>query len=212
MVTAVSLCVGTQTLVVAMGREAVRLMRDMGFNILVLPGGTRMSDFWSAGSAEQDMPQEYVEKLANSRAITVQHLVARLQRKVQWRDRSVLLTGVLPVAPTGHRAPMIQPIPRGQVHVGYGQASALGVRPGDVVTFPGPEGRSFVVAEVPDEPRGSVHDIRICGHLADVQEALGLQGRINEIQALSCMCEGGREMARLGRIREELQSILPAHR
>ena len=212
MVTAVSLCVGTQTLVVAMGREAVRLMRDMGFNILVLPEGTSMSDFWSAGYAEQDMPQEYVEKLANSRAITVRHLVARLQRKVQWRGRSVLLTGVLLAAPMGHgapKAPMIQAIPRGQVRVGYELANALGVRAGDTVTLPGPEGRSFVVAEVPGEPCGSVDDIRIYGHLADVQEALGLQGRINEIQALSCICEGGGEIARLGRIREELQSILP---
>ncbi len=212
MAAAIALFVGSQTLVATMGRETVRLMRDMGFNILVLPDGTSMADFWSAGYAEQDMPQDYVKRLADSGAMTVRHLVARLQRKVRWRGRSVLLTGVLPEVPMahrGHKLPMGLAIPRGEVHVGYELARDLGIETGDTVTLSAAEERSFVVSKVFGEPAGSADDIRIYGHLTDVQEVLGAQDRINEIQALSCMCVGEDEIARLGRIREELQRILP---
>ena len=98
-VAAVALLVAVLTMSDASQRETTRLMRDMGFNILVVPKNTDMTDFWSEDFAKEEMPEEYIHKLANSPDIMIRHLVATLQKKIRWRDRNVLLTGVLPEVP-----------------------------------------------------------------------------------------------------------------
>ena len=62
--------------------ETRRLMRDMGFNLMIVPAQTNMSDFWAADFASATMPQEYIKRLAADRRLTlVTHLVATLQEK-----------------------------------------------------------------------------------------------------------------------------------
>jgi len=48
-------------------------------------------------------------------------------------------------------------------------------------------GERFTVAKALSQT-GSMDDIRIYGHLHDIQKILGLKGRINEIKALECVC------------------------
>ncbi len=209
---ATALFVGTQTLCVVMNRETTRLMRDMGFNLLILPEGADMAQFWSADYAQQEMPEQYVRDLANSHAVTVRHLIAQLQKKVQWRGHVVLLTGILPEVQMAHRSkkpPMGLHIPRGEVHLGYELARAFDVKPGDTIELEGEETRTFTVSRCIETPSGSKDDIRIYAHLRDVQELLGKPGRINVIEALSCLCPDIGHADTLSHIKEEVHGVLP---
>ena len=78
------------------GGKIPKLMRDMGFNLLILHRDRDMEDFWSKDFSTIDMPQDYVERLAAAKELTlVTHLVASLQAKITWRGRSVLLVGYM---------------------------------------------------------------------------------------------------------------------
>ncbi len=46
--------------------ETRKAMLKMGFNLLIVHRDTDMTDFWSADYSTQDMPQEYVDRLANA--------------------------------------------------------------------------------------------------------------------------------------------------
>ena len=214
-VAAVALFVGPQTFCAAMQRETTRLMRDMGFNLLILPEGADMVDFWRTEYAQEEMPEQYVHDLADSRIMTVRHLVAQLQKKVEWRGRTVLLTGILPEVQMAHRgvkSPMGMEIPRGEVTLGYELARSSNVKPGDMITLEGEKKLTFEVSRCFERPSGNKDDIRIYAHLHDVQELLGKQGRINIIEALSCRCEDERADLGLERIREDIQRLLPGAR
>ncbi len=203
--TAAAICVGVITVCDASRRETVRLMRDMGFNLLIVPEGTDMTDFWSRSFAEGEMPEEYVRRLADSGLMTVQHLVARLQKRITWQGRDVLLTGILPeMQMTGGpvKAPMGLDIPRGSAYLGRRVADSAGLGVGDEIEL---LGRRLRVATVLEE-QGSIDDIRVYAHLHDVQEMLDRPGRINEIEALQCLC-GSKQS--LGSIRDDVRSVLP---
>lgn len=203
-VAAVALFVAVQTLSDASQRETVRLMRDLGFNVLILPKDASMAEFWSKDFAQAEMPEQYVQRLADSKLVAVQHVVARLQKRYEWRGRQILLTGVLPEVPRTHMArkpPMGLKIPHGKVYVGYALAHALDLKAGAKIELGDQE---FTVERTLPE-KGSKDDIRIYGHLHDIQKVLGTPGRINEIEALSCRCIG----PALPNIRAELAKVLP---
>ena len=203
--TAAAICVGVITVCDASRRETVRLMRDMGFNLLIVPEGTDMTDFWSRSFAESEMPEEYVHRLANSGLMTVQHLVARLQKRISWEGRDVLLTGILPELQMSNRpikAPMGLDIPRGSAYLGRRVAGSAGLTVGDEIELLGQRLRVAVILE----EQGSIDDIRIYAHLHDVQTMLDRPGRINEIEALQCLC-GSKQS--LGNIRDDVRSVLP---
>jgi ABC-type lipoprotein release transport system permease subunit len=203
-VAAVALFVAVLTTSQASQRETTRLMRDMGFNILILPENTDMLDFWSEDFARGEMPDAYVYKLARSKSVMVRHIVATLQKKITWRDRQVLLTGVLPEVPMRDKEdkrPMGFSIPQGKVYVGFELVRSLKLKEGDAINI---LGKDFLIERCLQES-GSKDDIRIYGHLHDVQELLAKPGRINAIEALGCRCEG----ARLATIRKSIAEALP---
>lgn len=191
-VAAVALPVAVLTMCEAADREITRLMRNMGFNLLIMPRETDMADFWSEQYSDKDMPEEYVRQLGEFTRLQVRHLVARLQKKVEWRGRKVLLTGVLPeisVQSAAKKSRMDNDVPEGKADIGYELWKSQGFSPGDTVTLDY-EGRTreFEVDECWPE-QGSIDDIRLSLHLHDAQELLGLPGRITDIQALSCYCK-----------------------
>jgi putative ABC transport system permease protein len=205
---AVALPVAVLTMCGAADREITRLMRNMGFNVVIVPEGTDMGDFWSQHYATGDMPEEYVYRISESRTLTIRHLVARLQRRIEWRGRKVLLTGVLPEIGMKYlplKSRMDMEVPEGKAILGYELANSTGVKPGDTIELElGGRKRSFVVGKCLDE-QGSIDDIRIYAHLHDVQDLLNMRGRISDIQALSCYCVG----SILPTLREDLARELP---
>jgi putative ABC transport system permease protein len=193
-VAAVALPVALLTMCEAANREITRLMRNLGFNLIIVPTGTNMSDFWDRHYADRTMPEAYVNQLSKSKTLLIQHLVARLQQRVEWRGRKVLLTGVLPEIPMeqggARKAPMGFAIHQGEALLGFELANSTGLQAGDALTITvGGRTRKYAVREVLGE-EGSLDDIRILLHLHDAQELLNMPGRVTDIQALSCYCRG----------------------
>lgn len=208
-VTAVALFVSFFTTGEASKRETTRLMRDMGFNLRILPKETDMDKFWASGFSEHTMPEECVYRLASHEGISYAHMTATLQKKVSWRGSEAILTGISPElsAPGKPKSPMIFTVKKDTVYIGFELAHDLGIGNGDVVDI---LGKSFTVAQCLPES-GSVNDIRIYAYLQDVQSLLGLEGKINEIMALECLCRVESKDS-LTILREQLLEILPEAR
>ena len=195
------------------------IMRDMGVNLRIVHRDTNMGNFYTDFLAV-DFPESYVDDLANSKQIvTIVHLVATLQERVKWNDRTVFLVGMLPVLTVSQknaeRQHMAQPVEEGTVVVGHELAASLKesvlaesdtngngqLDAGDQLDV---LGRTFKVAEVRPEA-GSVEDIQLVLHLHDAQQLVDKPGRIHQILALNCKCKGNR----ISVIRKELEGVLP---
>ncbi|MCK4284233.1 MAG: FtsX-like permease family protein [Candidatus Brocadiae bacterium] len=202
----VALFVALLTMSGASDRETKRLMRDMGFNLLIVPKDTDMEDFWARDFAQEEMPEDYVHRLAGSGDIHADHYVAILQKKIEWRGRQILLTGWLPEVPSARRTReksfMGLGVPPGRACVGYELARGLNIQRGDEIEL---HGKSLLVDAVLAEA-GSKDDIRLYTHLHDAQEILNKPGKINMIRALGCLCGQG---GRLWSIRPQIAEVLP---
>lgn len=190
----------------AMEDDYRKIMKAMGFNILILPDGQDLSDFWARGYATRTMPEAYVKKLAESRIMSIRHLLPILEQRVTWpeRKRTINLVGTRGEAPLLHRdpkKPILVAVPPGKAVLGYELWHGLGLKVGDGITF---RGRDFTVATCHAE-RGTVEDITMWIDLAQAQQLLGRAGRINAIQALRCHCTG----MDLSLVRREIARVLP---
>ncbi len=187
--------------------EIRKSMKGLGFNIFIFPKDQDMSEVYAQGYASKTMPEEYVEKLANSKIITVNHLLPTLTQKLKWpeRERTIILIGVRGEVPLAHRdpkAPLIEPVEPGKIVMGYELHKSLSISAGDSVPL---LGQTFEVSECYTE-RGTADDITVWMNLGDCQKLLEKPGEINAIQALECNCA---TVDRLGEIRAELLKILP---
>ena len=187
--------------------EIRKSMKGLGFNIYIFPKDQEMSEVYDQGFASKTMPEEFVTRLAESRIVTVNHLLPALTQKLEWPEqkRTVILIGVRGEVPIAHRdpkSPLIDPVDKGKVVLGYELHRATEAKVGDEIEF---MGRKLVVERTHGE-RGSKDDITLWMNLGECQEMLDLVGRINEIKALECNCA---TVDRIGEIRAELLEILP---
>jgi len=193
----------TEAELAALEKQTRFLMKNMGFNLMIVHRDTNMSDFWAEDFAAADMPQDYVKRLADDGRLTlVSHLVATLQARIAWNDRKALLVGYLPETTQAHgteKAPMGYRPEEGTVYLGHELAGTR--KDGDVIDVLGKE---FRIARVMPE-QGSKEDISIIMHLSDAQGLLEKPGKVNQIMALGCHCAD----ADLPNIRKQLAGILP---
>jgi hypothetical protein len=170
--------------------------------------------------AAVDFPEDYVQKLATAPQVeTIVHLIATLQEKIKWNERTALLVGMLPVLTTSQKNAekqhMAQPVEPGTVVVGY--ELAAGLTGAELEAADANEngkldvdeeldvlGTKFKVAEVRPEA-GSLEDVQLVLNLHDAQQLVGKPGRIHQIMALNCKCKGNR----ISVIRRELEGVLP---
>jgi len=210
-VTAVALFVAFVTTGQAYRRETRRVMRDMGQNLRIIPKETGIDKFWSDGFSEDTMPEEYVHRFASLEGFSYTHLTATLQKKVVWRGMNIILAGILPeVLPLDKRQqkPMTFSVKPGTVYVGFEVAHGLDIKEGKVVDI---LGKTFTVVKCLSRT-GSSDDIRVYGHLHDIQSILNLEGKINEIKALECLClieDENDKRSMLAIAKEQLAQILP---
>lgn len=185
-----------------------KITKNLGFNILILP---KAQDLWSLktmGYATEYMPEENVKKLASSKIVSINHLLPMVQEMVQWKeqgDRRVLLTGTRGEVPLMHanpKKPLVYPVPKGSVAVGYQLAESLQLKPNAEIAF---LGKNYKIAKVHPK-RGNLDDITVWMSLEEAQEILDRKGRVNLIMALECNCNAP---DRLGQIRKEVSEILP---
>jgi putative ABC transport system permease protein len=208
-VTAVSLFVAFFTTGQGAARETRRLMRDIGLNLRIIPRQTDMERFWASGYSEHTMPEEYVQRLATHEGLSYAHLSATLQRRMPWRGREIVLTGILPELepPNSPKTPMFRTIEPGDAHVGAAVAAGLQLRQHDRIEI---GGQQLNVARLLPET-GSLDDIRVYINLRDAQRVLQLEGQVNEIRALQCLClVDGVNVDSMAVLRAQLQSVLPA--
>jgi len=188
-------------------RETIRLTRDMGFNLRIIPKGTDMNNFWLKGYSEFYMPEEYVNRFWEFKNFSFAHLTATLHKTIIWNGKEVILTGIAPeIEPSGkEKTSMAFMIDTGMVYVGYEVAKLLNLEYGDKIKI---LDKNFVITKTLSET-GSSDDIRIYGTLSEFQELLLMEGRVNEIMALNCLCLSPDDDNYLKIIREQLTRVLP---
>lgn len=184
-----------------------KITKGLGFNILILPQGQNLGDIYADGYASKYMPEDYVTRLAESEAMTVNHLLPTLEQKITWPEqkRTILLVGTRGEVPFVNRKmkkPLLDPVAPGEIVFGYELANQLGLAKGDEITLLGDK---FTVANTYKQ-RGNKDDITAWVSLKKAQELLDKEGQINAIWALECNCE---TVERLAEIRDEIAAILP---
>lgn len=207
MVAAVGIVVFFFMMTAASQNETRRLTRDMGFNLRIIPAETDMNQFWISGYSGKTMPQEYVKKLVDTKSFYYAHLTATLHKRIEWKNMEVVLTGISPdeLEPKGmKKSKMIFAIPAGNLYAGYELAKTFNIKEGDFVEV---LGKSFEVKQTLAET-GSEDDIRFYFDLKDLQGLLGMEGRINEIMALNCLCSTKGDDP-LDALRDQLGDVLP---
>ena len=186
-----------------------KAMKGLGFNIHIYPQEQDLAEIYAQGFGSATMPEDYVHRLADSEIVTVNHLLPRLTRMVEWqeRDKTVLLFGVsgqVPIAFRGpnQKKPIMHPVEKGKIVLGYEMHRGTGLEVGGKLSL---NGREFEVAKLHDR-RGGIDDITAWIALDAAQEMFDQPGQINSILALECNCES---IDRLGEIEDELKAILP---
>jgi putative ABC transport system permease protein len=183
-----------------------KIMKGLGFNVLILPREQNLGDLFAEDYASHSMPEEYVERLANSRLATIQHLLPSLQRKLKWPEveRTIILVGVrgeVPVLNADAKKPILEPVPAGTMVLGWELHRSLKVKIGDQVKL---LGREFTIRKLHPE-RGNKDDITVWINLQEAQQLLNEPGRINGILALECVCAA----ESLTKVRAEIGRVLP---
>ncbi|MFP4058124.1 MAG: ABC transporter permease [Candidatus Brocadiia bacterium] len=184
-----------------------RIMKKFGFNLLITPEGQKLDDPYAPDYATRYMPEDYAQQLANSRIMTVRHLLPSLRQAIEWPehdDRVVILIGIRGEVPLMHRTrkePIMHPVPPGGMVVGYRVAKDLDLEPGDEVSL---LGETFEVVKC--RPRTTAEDAdTVWIDLEKAQKLLGKEDQINEILALKCRCVE----ATVGTVRRQIREILP---
>jgi ABC-type lipoprotein release transport system permease subunit len=206
-IVAVALVVVFVSMTKASQNETRRLTRDMGFNLRIVPAQTDMNQFWISGFADRTMPESYVQRLVDEEAIYYAHLTSTLHKRIVWEEREVILTGIAPdeLEPAGKKkSKMIFAIEPSKVYVGFELARQKGLKAGDHISV---LGQDFKVEQTLAES-GSDDDIRFYFDLHTLQKLVKMEGRINEIMALNCMCSTEGDDP-LGALRSQLEKILP---
>jgi len=185
-------------------RETSRLMRDLGYNLRILPKDAALASYWAQGFADGSIPEDAVQRFTTADELSYNHLLALLVGRVDFRGASLLLTGLTAeVAPeTKKKGSMIFEVEPGTIHFGF--TAAMGAKTGEEITL---KGKSFIIAAVLSES-GTIDDSRAWVHLSDAQALLDMPGVVNEIQALECYCKDV-GVDNLARLREELKGIVP---
>ncbi len=204
----VALLVAVQMLATAAERETRRVVRDMGFNLRIIPRETDVERFHELGHSDRTLPEDAARRLAAGAGtfVSFNHLTPTLERWTNVMGRDALVTGLGPAitGPGEKKAPMGFTVAPGRAHVGSAVGRRLGLKPGGTVEV---GGRSLTVEKVLAEA-GTEDDVRVYVSLADAQAILGLPGRISEIRAIDCLCLTA-DQDPLGKLREALGRILP---
>jgi putative ABC transport system permease protein len=189
--------------------DAIRKqMLGLGFNVLIVPESQDLSELHLNGTLSETMPESYVNKLAESEIVTVNHLLPSVTRRVPLEhdgvQLDVIVQGTRGEVPIMHRAlkkMLLDAVPPDTIVVGYQVAQKFGLKSNDSLTI---LGKDFKVTKLHPE-RGSSDDVTVWIDLAQAQELFGMQNVINAILALECECAGDR----ITQIRAEIAGILP---
>jgi len=188
------------------------ISRDMGYNIMILHEDQDLAELRRKGYPEQYLSKEDAYKLAESGEIpSLNHIFPVLQEEIYWpeKDMEVIVAGfrrqIPNVAKEPHLTddleayldPITEPISTGELQLGYEVANSLGLIEGDTVEFNNEE---FTITRV-HQRKNNKDDLMVWLHRDHLENwSEGLEGKINAIMALQCMCAvpGWREDPEVG--------------
>ncbi|MFM8421714.1 MAG: hypothetical protein ACKOEQ_16505, partial [Verrucomicrobiota bacterium] len=157
----VALLVVVQMLATAAERETRRVVRDMGFNLRIIPRETDVERFHELGHSDRTLPEDAARRLAAGAGtfVSFNHLTPTLERWANVMGRDALVTGLGPAitGPGEKKAPMGFTVMPGRAHVGSAVGRRLGLKPGGTLEV---GGRSLTVEKVLAEA-GTQDDVRV---------------------------------------------------
>jgi putative ABC transport system permease protein len=193
-----------------------REMDSLGANVLILPKGVSVQDYYAADLHGETLPEEYVDRITLSRLEGVDNLSPKLCVPARLGNRQVTLTGILPrsefqaKAAWGGAGVFARPIGCGtQADLpGSDSADPKALARKRVIETLG-DHEALVGAELADRhgiiqgdtiellggdftvlavlpPTGSVDDARIFAHLHTVQSLAGKGEVVNVIEVVGC--------------------------
>lgn len=77
-------------------REVGRQLDSLGANVLILPKGTTLQDFYSADLSKETIPESHVSSILMANLAGVERLSPKLSVQTTVGDEPVTLTGILP--------------------------------------------------------------------------------------------------------------------
>jgi hypothetical protein len=184
-----------------------KIMKQMGFNVLIVPKDQNLTDLYAENFASKYMPEEYATRLAQSKIVTIQHLLPSLQQKTKWPeqgDRTIIVIGTrgeVPIVHADAKKPILDAVAPGTIVLGHELHRGAKLKPGDQTKL---LGREFTVSKCYPE-RGTKDDVTAWVNLKEAQELFDKRGLINGILALECVCAADS----LAKIRAEIGGILP---
>lgn len=193
-----------------------KFMLELGLNMLILPEGQNLEDFYAEGYASKFMPEEYVDKLVeeSSDIKAINHILPTLEQKIRWSEQGnqqILLIGTQGESPLMWRpAKKRKPMPTtvasvavapGNIVLGYELWDSFGLKVGDTVEL---LGENFEVSKCYPR-RGTKDDITAWIDLGQAQHLLGLEGKLSGIRLLQCLCFGYDPPG----LKKELEKTLP---
>jgi putative ABC transport system permease protein len=92
----IAVIVGIRSVTAASEVAVAVKLDNLGANILVLPQGASVDDYYTADIDAPTIPEEYVERIVASSLPGVDNLSPKLTRRVKVGGRDVVLTGILP--------------------------------------------------------------------------------------------------------------------
>ena len=206
-----TISVAVYSLSKASENETRKIMREQGLNLYIFPKGTNLIDFYSANNTP-GFPENYVNVLAGSKTFdAVRHLTGILQVKYpDWRDpngssHQIILIGYKDEAMQRFlpkQELMGTDVEKGTVQVG--SLLARNIPEGSPFKIRGSDGKeyTFKIAKRFGEGKGML-DQGVAFNLGDLQMVLGMEGQINKIEALGCVCKDGR----INNARKQVQAI-----
>jgi len=184
------------------------IMEEYGFNLIILPKNQNLGDFYDKGYASEFMPEDYVDKLAQSNLVTIRYLLPIVEQKIRWPEelnRTIFLFGTYGQVPftkeTPEEPPALVAVPPGTVILGYELCNSLNLKVGNEVKL---LGETFKVSNIHPQ-RGTKEDITVWINLKTAQHLLGRENQINAIQALKTYASG----LDFKSIKEDINQILP---
>jgi hypothetical protein len=210
-VVASTVSVAVYTLSKASENETRKIMREQGLNLYIFPKGTNLIDFYSVNNTPV-FPENYIDTLAESKTFdAVRHLSGILQLKYpDWIDpngsrHQIIVMGYKDEAMQrflSRQETMGFDVEKGTVRVG--SLLSVNIPEGQMFEITGKDGNmhQFKIAERMEEGKGML-DQGVAFNLSDLQNILGMEGQINKIEALGCVCHDGR----IKNARNQVQSI-----
>jgi putative ABC transport system permease protein len=92
----IAVIVAIQSVSIVSEQNVARNLDNLGANILVLPQGASIDNYYTSDIDAPTLPMDYVERILTSTIAGVDNMSPKLTRRVKVSGQSVVLTGILP--------------------------------------------------------------------------------------------------------------------